>query len=1192
MGPPMPAGYSLRVQLFAPDAYDSSDKPIRNFRVVASPDCTVEEFCLEASRIHQMNYGTPLSLKKVQDDQQFDITQGEILGNLFTSMSTIRCIQASSVPGARDSVAPNSALRFDPAVSLKRERDGVPRANGSTPGNSWSSNKRRRVADPDEPLPSRENIEVVHESPKTNGHIPDLNVVPNSQESVILGNPEGPFKSLRHVRITSLPKTVNEIRETPPPIPPPALILPSHERGSADHKNRQPDNDTTVLSHSSPLAQEPVRAQSQTSNQRAKSANYHVQRATERGTSVSAAATSPMSIEQRPIQNGVSSTSHRRQESRPTVLEKSGRSGQRNEDSIYDVITTDDEKTAISRAKNSATKTRNSPNSGLSGPAWAKNKFSTPPNGNRRSSASREQSTPGELPMTPNSKQREERQNPQADEIRKARIAAAEAADLRRRETKEAREVEERRKAEEERAKREEQEQIEVENFQRGEAERKASATKAALLKKEQEVVEEERRREQARIANEKAEAEKRVQEERLAQDKAAIDEAQRLRAVDIAAEELRKSNEALKQKEKTHPPENSREPKSHTPILPPSRTPSSNSNVQSSTPFIPGGRKSALKHSASSQALRSSSPAGSRESADESLPKSVNRRVSFRDEHERKETPVMPPTRIVSKPKTSTPVTVPRAAVTPQAQHKAVIPRSETLKGSAPAPHTAVPTGSAPKPSQVTPIPPPVRKYTPIPLPPTISSLGRKITPIAQKKATLVPKDPTPPEPTRKGTPVPEIPVARKSVTPGSQSTSKMSPPAKNSARKSITPAPEVSSRKSTTLAPVAKGKSKSVQSELESMSVSSNSSDGSDEDIPSRRIPEKPSFGLNGLKRAQPVREASRNQDVSDSEEDVDMDKGVDEEETQSHDSRGSRSPVVFTQHSSMGKPSKPRRSVSPESEDGSEFEASEDEQEDSDSDMGGNRKRIPRAKNQFVIDKANENVSSEDDSDAAEDDGDEEQDAEEDIRHSSPHLPRHKKFVKASPEPNGRGQSNSHSMIPESSAIVYPPTSSIAPRPAIKFGTSLSSLTRNRSALATSSAIQAPKGRSGQRTQLLADDEDSEDIDDSEEESSSDSSESDDDAVKTVAQNSRSKEPAQVTVYSDSDSSESESEEQKQAKKARNQLSLEIAALQTSDSGIPSPKLYNMNTQQLDTGKENKRRTSSRKVGNLTSGYKFNL
>ena len=45
-------------ELFGPTAYDASDKPIRCFRVVASPEFTVEEFCVEASRIHQINYGT------------------------------------------------------------------------------------------------------------------------------------------------------------------------------------------------------------------------------------------------------------------------------------------------------------------------------------------------------------------------------------------------------------------------------------------------------------------------------------------------------------------------------------------------------------------------------------------------------------------------------------------------------------------------------------------------------------------------------------------------------------------------------------------------------------------------------------------------------------------------------------------------------------------------------------------------------------------------------------------------------------------------------------------------------------------------------------------------------------------------------------------------------------------------------
>lgn len=57
MGPPVVPGFSLRVQLFAPDAYKAGDKPIRCFRVVTSPDVTIRDFCEEASRIHKVNYG-------------------------------------------------------------------------------------------------------------------------------------------------------------------------------------------------------------------------------------------------------------------------------------------------------------------------------------------------------------------------------------------------------------------------------------------------------------------------------------------------------------------------------------------------------------------------------------------------------------------------------------------------------------------------------------------------------------------------------------------------------------------------------------------------------------------------------------------------------------------------------------------------------------------------------------------------------------------------------------------------------------------------------------------------------------------------------------------------------------------------------------------------------------------------------
>jgi hypothetical protein len=59
MGPPgLPGlGYSLRVQLFAADSHAAGDRPIRCFRVVTTPDVTVRDFCQEASRIHEINYG-------------------------------------------------------------------------------------------------------------------------------------------------------------------------------------------------------------------------------------------------------------------------------------------------------------------------------------------------------------------------------------------------------------------------------------------------------------------------------------------------------------------------------------------------------------------------------------------------------------------------------------------------------------------------------------------------------------------------------------------------------------------------------------------------------------------------------------------------------------------------------------------------------------------------------------------------------------------------------------------------------------------------------------------------------------------------------------------------------------------------------------------------------------------------------
>jgi hypothetical protein len=78
----------------------------------------------------------------VQDDQEFDITQSEILGHLFTNTATIRVIQAAANPSIRDSVPPTSALRFDPNVTRKREREGSVRPNGTSSSNAWKPNKR------------------------------------------------------------------------------------------------------------------------------------------------------------------------------------------------------------------------------------------------------------------------------------------------------------------------------------------------------------------------------------------------------------------------------------------------------------------------------------------------------------------------------------------------------------------------------------------------------------------------------------------------------------------------------------------------------------------------------------------------------------------------------------------------------------------------------------------------------------------------------------------------------------------------------------------------------------------------------------------------------------------------------------------------------------------------------------------
>jgi hypothetical protein len=133
--------------------------------------------------------------------------------------------------------------------------------------------------------------------------------------------------------------------------------------------------------------------------------------------------------------------------------------------------------------------------------------------------------------------------------------------------------------------------------------------------------------------------------------------------------------------KKKSVSPEDQRQRHSSSPILP-RGTPSSTSKLQSSTPYIPSGRKSALKSSLSSQILPSSSPRPAELSravgieAQVPLPQAkLNRKVSF-DLHERKETPIKPPTRIVP-PTKSTPKASPSTVSAPAKSSRDLTPKA-----------------------------------------------------------------------------------------------------------------------------------------------------------------------------------------------------------------------------------------------------------------------------------------------------------------------------------------------------------------------------------------------------------------------------------------------------------------------------------------------------------------------------------
>ncbi|KAM0314684.1 hypothetical protein ACHAO8_004520 [Botrytis cinerea] len=656
--PPASPGFSLRVKVFTPDAAEENDRPIRCFRVITSPNITIREFCTEASRVHEINYGQPLAIKKCMDDELFDVTQNDLIGPLFTNMSTIRIIKAPNKPNVRDSLPPTSALRFNPISVLGQKRDRSP-INGNAES-FWNPQKRQRTAiDPDKPIPSREiesytggRLEGIPENPET--------TIPDSQQSAILGHEDENNDIVPNVREDS-----PMIADTPPPSSPSPVkrrvVRQSHAITNSIPKLSTENTDAQPTSNPkgpvSPFQQPPPRTQGTPKDiTGAKSASYHIQRATDRGRSVSTTATSPMANEpQLPPHPRSSSTKNPKNSETILPAAKSGNSksrSPRNEGDIYDDFGSDSEAIKVPQSK---LKLKKSSSSGLPGLERLAN---SPSNNNRHPSKTFESvSTHNELPLTPKSRLREEelRKKKESEEAAKeARTAAAKAAEERRRES-----------------------------------EREAVAAKAERMRKEKS--EERKAEEKQRQATRKQKEEAALSAQRLK------DEKEKLRKQieeDDRIEKQKAEEEAKKAKgesNKSEAPEGFKRA-SETPQGSRRGTPANNRSTpsailprQSSTPHYPRGKKSSLKTSRSSESVLSSSP-GTPAPKDTSLeaqmplPSKSPRRVSF--DLDKTNTPAKP------QPNKTAPVDTPKEKTTPtlassqiSAPNQTPIPLPKTFK-------------------------------------------------------------------------------------------------------------------------------------------------------------------------------------------------------------------------------------------------------------------------------------------------------------------------------------------------------------------------------------------------------------------------------------------------------------------------------------------------------------------------------
>ncbi|ESZ96264.1 hypothetical protein SBOR_3319 [Sclerotinia borealis F-4128] len=590
---PASPGFSLRVKVFTPDAAEEQDRPIRCFRVITSPNITIREFCTEASRVHEINYGQPLAIKKCMDDELFDVTQNDMLGPLFPNMSTIRIIKAPNRPNIRDSLPPTSALRFNPTSVLGQKRDRSPLNGNVEP--FWNPQKRQRTGiDPDHPIPSRETepwaggrLEGIPEKPET--------VIPDSQQSAILGHEDEDNDIVPNVRENS-----PMISETPPLSSPSPVKRNIPYQGyaitnyitkfSASNANAQPNRAPKGLI--SPFQEPPPRIQGRSQNSAGvKGASYHIQRATDRGRSTSTTATSPLAGEpQLPPHSRLNSI--KKQKPSETVLPGAKSSNPKNrsprtESNIYDDFGSDTEEPTVKQSK---LKLKKSLPAGLPG----LEKLSNSPSKNNRNTtkAVESVSAPSQLPLTPNSRAREnEMRQRKENEVaaKEARASAAKAAEERRRESEAVAAKAERIRKEKSEERKAEEEQKQAVRRQKGEA-----ALEAQKLK------------------DEKERLRRQIEEDDKAQEKEA------------AEEESRKSKAIENSKRASNTPQGSRK------VTPVSRrnTPGIILPRQSSTPHYPRGKKSSLKTSRSSQSVTSSSPAPKDTSLEAQMP--LPRRVSF----------------------------------------------------------------------------------------------------------------------------------------------------------------------------------------------------------------------------------------------------------------------------------------------------------------------------------------------------------------------------------------------------------------------------------------------------------------------------------------------------------------------------------------------------------------------------------